>query len=145
MCSTVAAQPKGSSQSVQRGLGLIDTLVALLLLALSLLGACTMLVRTLGASRAATLQSTAVDLATDFAEDLRSGPASMQGWQQRVATVLPVGSPPLDGYADATASTGLANGDVSALGVSVKWWDPAIHSPTNLALEFVDVNAAPAP
>jgi Tfp pilus assembly protein PilV len=125
-------------RDVQYGTGLIDTLVALTLLALSLLGASTSLIRTLAANHAATLQSTAVDLAADLAEDMRMGPAPadevvlIQNWNRRVATELPIGVPPLEQSAGATR-------------VSMQWWDPAVHRPTTFALEFAGAWPAVTP
>ena len=118
-----------SGRDVQCGVGLIDTLVALTLLALSLLGASTSLIRTLAANHAAALQSTAVDLAADLAEDMRMGPAPgdeavlIQDWNRRVAAALPIGVPPLEQQASATS-------------VSMQWWDPAVHRPSAFALQL---------
>jgi Tfp pilus assembly protein PilV len=118
-----------SGRDVQCGVGLIDTLVALTLLALSLLGASTSLIRTLAANHAAALQSTAVDLAADLAEDMRTAPAPsdeavlIQDWHRRVAATLPIGVPPLEQA-------------VSATSVSMQWWDPAVHRPSAFALEL---------
>jgi Tfp pilus assembly protein PilV len=106
-------------RNVQFGVGLIDTLVALTLLALSLLGASTALIRTLGANRAAALQTTAVDLAADLAEDLRAG-IPVTDWSHRVAAQLPGANPVDQGV---TGST-----------VTLRWWDPAIHAPTDFEL-----------
>jgi hypothetical protein len=118
-------------RDVQCGVGLIDTLVALTLLALSLLGAGTSLIRTLAANHAAALQSTAVDLAADLAEDMRTGPAPgaeamlIQDWNRRVATELPIGVPPLEQLASANS-------------VSMQWWDPAAHRPSTFTLDWAD-------
>ena len=112
----------------QTGTGMIDTLVALLLLAFSLLGACTLLTRTLAASRGATVQTIAVDLASDLAEDLvsenlraRSPIArdeTVRAWQLRVADILPVGVPPLDHFASLTPPT-----------ISLRWVGPFASPP----------------
>ncbi len=115
------------SRSVQCGVGLIDTLVALTLLAFSLLGASSTIVRTLAANRAAALQTTAVDLAADLAEDRRAGSglfdqAELIGlWQRRVATDLPDANP-LDQI-------------VTETDVTVQWRDPIIERSTAFALE----------
>ncbi|MEO8307825.1 MAG: hypothetical protein ABI616_07265 [Pseudomonadota bacterium] len=113
-------------ERAQYGIGLIDTLVALTLLAFSLLGASTTLIRTLGANRAAALQTTAVDLAADLAEDQRAGSSLfdetslIEDWRSRVAAQLP-GALPLEQM-------------VTASDVSLRWQDPAIHAPTDFAL-----------
>jgi hypothetical protein len=124
-------------RSVQCGVGLIDTLVALTLLALSLLGASTTLIKTLAANRAAALQTTAVDLAADLAEDRHLGPslgglALLQDWNRRVAEYLPIGEPPL-------------SQEVTASDVTLRWWDPAIHRPTEFVLETAGAIAVAAP
>jgi hypothetical protein len=117
----------------QSGSGLIDTLVALLLLAFSLLGACTLLIRTLAASRAATIQTTAIDLAADLSEELaaealRASVPSIpdevvRAWRLRVSDALPTGIPPLDQFASFAPPV-----------ISLRWWDPAMHRPTELEL-----------
>jgi hypothetical protein len=115
------------ARSVQRGAGLIDTLVALTLLAFSLLGASTTLIRTLTANHAAALQTTAVDLAADLAEDRRAGSDLfdeadlIQSWQRRVAAELP-GANPLEQT-------------LTASDVTVRWRDPVIQRSTDLTLE----------
>jgi Tfp pilus assembly protein PilV len=124
-------------RSVQCGAGLIDTLVALTLLALSLLGASTTLVRTLAANRAAALQSTAVDLAADLAEDRRTGSAAfdasslVEDWRSRVATELP----------------GALRRDqtLTASEVTLRWRDPAVHRTTEFALEMAGAWRGAAP
>jgi hypothetical protein len=124
-------------RSVQCGAGLIDTLVALTLLALSLLGASTTLIRTLAANRAAALQTTAVDLAADLTEDQRAGSivfnavSLVDDWRNRVASELP-GALPLDQ-------------SITASDVTVRWRDPAIHRPTDFALEMAGAWPSAAP
>lgn len=126
-----------TGRGVQCGAGLIDTLVALTLLALSLLGASTALIRTLAANRAAALQTTAVDLAADLAEDQRAGSTILNAaslvevWRNRVATELPGALPR---YQTITAS-----------GVTLRWSDPAIHRPTDFALEMAGAWPSAAP
>jgi Tfp pilus assembly protein PilV len=126
-----------TGRNVQGGAGLIDTLVALTLLAWSLLGAGTTLVRTLGADRAAALQTTAVDLAADLAEEKRSVLApdidldTVQRWQRRVSLELPDARPP-----DQT---------VTASTVTVRWRDPALHRPAEFALDFAGAWPGGAP
>jgi Tfp pilus assembly protein PilV len=118
-----------TGHSVQLGAGLIDTLVALTLLAFSLLGASTTLIKTLTANRAAELQTTAVDLATDLAEDRRAGSVLLdeadlvQLWRRRVAAELP-GANPLDQT-------------LTASDVTVRWRDPVVQRSTDFALETV--------
>lgn len=74
---------------------MIDSLVALLLFALVLLGAIVVLIQGMRATHAAVLTSRAVDLAADFLEDRRALPAGADvqplftAWQQRLGEALP--------------------------------------------------------
>jgi len=152
MCSRDAKLPHGfpPGRAAQEGIGLVDTLVALLLLALSLLGACTMIVRTLGASHSAALQTMAVDLATDLAEDLRAGAIdsrdilAMRTWRNRVAGTLPVGAPPLVGFAEVVPMP-LRAGEPRGMDVTLRWWDPTVHRPADLDMQIADAQAVTGP
>ena len=79
----------------QAGFGLIDTLTALTLLAISLLGVSGGVHYALRATHAALLQTQAVDLIADLAEDLHLAttddalPSLMTEWQERVRQTLP--------------------------------------------------------
>lgn len=79
----------------QRGIGLVDVLIALLLLSISLLSAGAATLRALQAGRSATLQMRATDLAADLNEELEAAssmdfPRLISDWQQRVVATLPV-------------------------------------------------------
>lgn len=75
---------------------MLDVLVALLLLAVALTGACATLVQTLRATHAALLATRATDLASDLAEDLQGIESDEQAgdvletWRGRISAVLPV-------------------------------------------------------
>jgi hypothetical protein len=75
---------------------MLDVLVALLLLAIALAGACATLIQTMRASHAALLSTRAVDLAADLTEDLQAAATDAQAlavlasWRARVPAVLPV-------------------------------------------------------
>lgn len=77
------------------GFGLVDALVALALLAVTLLGACGSLHFALRATRSAAWQSRAVDLVADLDEDLQhTGPAlppaaQLESWRSRLRQELP--------------------------------------------------------
>jgi Tfp pilus assembly protein PilV len=76
------------------GFGLIDTLIALTLLAISLLGISGGVHYALRTAHATLLQTQAIDLVADLAEDLHSvAPdqvhALLSGWQARVQLSLP--------------------------------------------------------
>lgn len=80
----------------QTGFAMFDVLVAMLLLAISLTGACLSLVHTMRTTHAALLATRAVDLATDLSEQLRHAGSATQvaallvAARARIATVLPV-------------------------------------------------------
>jgi Tfp pilus assembly protein PilV len=77
------------------GFALIDSLVALLLFALVLLGAIAVLIQGMRATHAAVLTSRAVDLAADFLEERRAlAPGAeveplFTAWNERLREVLP--------------------------------------------------------
>jgi hypothetical protein len=79
----------------QSGFGLVDTLVALALLAVTLLGACGSVHFALRATRAAAWQARVVDLAADLDEELlQADPAQhidqrIAAWRARVDLELP--------------------------------------------------------
>jgi hypothetical protein len=77
------------------GFAMIDSLVALLLLAVAFTGACTVLLRGMRASQEALLTTLAADLAADLDELLEIHADDGAGqllaeWRQRVGEVLPV-------------------------------------------------------
>jgi type IV pilus modification protein PilV len=82
-------------RSLSAGFGLVEALVALLLLAIATIGAGAAMVASLAAQRAALLRTQAADLAADLAEALRSAPdaaaqdAEIRSWQALVQTRLP--------------------------------------------------------
>ena len=79
----------------QSGFGLVDTLVALALLAVTLLGACGSVHFAMRATRAAAWQARVVDLAADLDEELlQADPAQpieqrIASWRARVGLELP--------------------------------------------------------
>jgi type IV pilus assembly protein PilV len=77
------------------GFAMLDSLVALLLFALVLLGAIAVLIQGMRATHAAVLTSRAVDLAADFLEERRAMPPGaaveplFAAWNERLREVLP--------------------------------------------------------
>lgn len=100
------------------GFGLIDALVALALLAVTLLGACGSLHFAMRANRAAAWQSQAVDLVADLDEDLQqsgtagSQAAQLETWRLRLQRDLP-----------AAQVAGLQARRVAAGAASIDWID----------------------
>ena len=82
---------------LQAGMAMLDVLVALLLLAIVLTGACATLVQTMRQVHGALLTTRAADLAADLAEELREvisatqADAAVAAWRTRVASALPIG------------------------------------------------------
>jgi len=79
------------------GFALAEALIALLLLAIALMGAGAAVIEALAAQHAALLQSRAADLASDLAETLRGTPAPLAptefgSWQRDVLRELPFSS-----------------------------------------------------
>lgn len=78
------------------GFAMLDVLIALLLLAVTLTGACGTLIQTMRATQGALLTTRAVDLATDLIEEARGvgsteeADALLTAWRARVGAALPV-------------------------------------------------------
>jgi type IV pilus assembly protein PilV len=78
------------------GFAMLDVLVALLLLAITLTGACATLIQTMRATHGALLATRAVDLAADLSEELRGAASEAEAstllatWRTRASVVLPV-------------------------------------------------------
>lgn len=114
------------------GYVLFDVLIAQLLLAVALLGGGMALVQALAASRAAALQTAAVDLLADLGESLHTVPVpphSISDWPVRVARELPAGEGLL-----AMPESPSAEDPVEA---GVRWRDPARSQSPLLQLPFV--------
>jgi hypothetical protein len=67
--------------------------------------------------------------------------STMQSWRSRVAAALPIGTPPLDGYAD-IAPAQPAIGEPGRSDVTLRWWDVSIHRPATLALQIAEFPVA---
>lgn len=78
------------------GFAMLDVLIALLLLATTLGGACVTLIQTMRSTHSALLTTRAVDLATDLVEEARhiqsteTATALLVAWRARVGETLPV-------------------------------------------------------
>lgn len=108
-------------QRRESGLAMLDVLVALLLLALALTGACVTLIQAMRASQDALLATRAADLVADFTEDLRHARSQAQaehllaGWRARVATALPVAGMEPVAYASLESVPLAPAGEVAAV------------------------------
>jgi hypothetical protein len=84
---------------------MVDVLVALLLLALTLTGACVTLIQAMRSTHGALLATRAVDLAADLAEELRVAASDAEAatllseWRARAASVLPAAGPAPEDFA----------------------------------------------
>lgn len=111
------------------GIALAESLVAALLLALTLLGTASAFVEAVAGQHTALLQTTAGDLAADLAESLRhpatadEAAQAVQAWQEAVRAALP----------GATASATRVAGDFET---EVTWIEPRSGRTRRLALPF---------
>jgi Tfp pilus assembly protein PilV len=130
----------GKVRGSSAGFGLIDTLVALLLLSVALLGVGTSLIQSMRASHAATLQTLAVDLAADLAEDLQSArtdaevTAAIDNWQLRVPAALPVTVLVPAPYALALLAAPTATPNIARYDLLLRWRDPTDKQAVTLAM-----------
>jgi type IV pilus assembly protein PilV len=128
----------------QRGVSLLETLVAALVLAMGVLGTALLFLHGLQLNRAALSRSEAVSLATDLAERIRANPAGraayapggrpagaagrraladLAEWRSWIATYLP---PPVDGSAASRVefSPGGSPATPDRYRIRVAWSDP---------------------
>ena len=121
------------------GFALAEALVALLLLAISLLGAAGTLLQSLAATRAAQWQSRAADLADDLAEVLRSEPGEHRAtllaqWQQDANATLPLSPPGERTYARLVELSGDAEPLPATHAVQLAWLDRVTATSQRLEL-----------
>jgi Tfp pilus assembly protein PilV len=123
---------------------LFDVLLSLMLLATTLLGAAAALVQSLAASHAASMQTTAVDLAADLTESLQADNTNRElqfvRWRENVARKLPSGI-----AAASPSDSAEAGSDTSRLELSTRWRDRADAQWFALNLPYVPPPPAPAP
>jgi len=132
MPSTRFRKPLPRIQGPERGYVIFDSLAALLLLSGTLLGAGLVLVQSLAGSRAATLQTSAVDLAADLTESLYAAvdPARViADWSLQIPQILPAGT------AAADVAEAAAGESTSMLDIVVGWRDQG-GQPFRLELPF---------
>jgi prepilin-type N-terminal cleavage/methylation domain-containing protein len=121
-----------------QGFALTESLVALVLLGMGLLGAASTMIREQAQLRATLLATQAADLAADLAEQLRAIPTTsardglLATWQQSVQTGLSgFKANSAQGRLDAITDTG---GLAASHIVTILWLDPALHTPRQLEL-----------
>lgn len=134
-----SAHPPARAPRPAAGQSLLDALVALLLVATTLLGAATALVRGIAASRGAALQTSAVDLVADLSEQLRAsdptGQSSLvENWTRSAADVLPSGTAQAVPMPEAATGPEAA-GQWSRL--TLRWHDPADAQPFVMQLPLL--------
>lgn len=120
---------------------MLDVLVALLLLALTLTGACLTLLQTLRASHEALLATRAVDLAADLAEDLLGATSVTQvdtvlaAWRARVGSVLPVAGMDPEQFASLAEVARVPGDDAPPLReLTLRWMAVSARAPRELRL-----------
>lgn len=138
------------------GFAMIDVLVALLLLAVTLTGACATLVQTMRATHGALLATRAVDLAADLTEELHDATsvaeadALLTAWRARVSATLPVAGMEQDEFATliavAPAEGSAATADVPHhFELRLRWREGVDRAQRELALPVVARFDAGAP
>lgn len=111
----------------QTGIALLDVLVALLLLAVALTGACATLIHTVRTTQDAMLASRAVDLAADLAEELKHAHSSeldhlVAALRNRLPAVLPVTGLAPGQYVSISASGAGDEADIGpSLLLTLRW------------------------
>jgi type II secretory pathway pseudopilin PulG len=121
------------------GFALVETVVAMLLLAVGLFGAAASLIRGQVEVRATLLATRAADLAADLAEQLRTGAPDSSAelrlgqWQRTVGAMLTVGSPSVSA-AGQLETVPTATGLPASHAIRLVWWDPALRAPRRLEL-----------
>jgi len=109
------------------GFAMIDVLVALLLLAVTLTGACATLVQTMRATHQALVATRSVDLAADLTEELldvtsrAQADAVLIAWRNRVAVVLPVAEMDPREFASLTAAYELMESPPYRYELTLRW------------------------
>jgi Tfp pilus assembly protein PilV len=114
------------------GFAMLDVLVALLLLAITLTGACVTLIHTMRSTHGALLATRAVDLAADLAEELRvsasdaEAMALLSAWRLRADDLLPAAGPAPEDFASLVripaADDETANADsVDGYLITLRW------------------------
>lgn len=132
------------SHARSAGFAMIDVLVALLLMAVVLTGACATLIQTMRATHAALLATRAVDLAADLTEALRGvdsvaeAEPLVSAWRVRVSAALPVAGMEPEEYAGlvavAPADASGAEDETPRLQVQLRWRDGTEGTVRELAL-----------
>jgi hypothetical protein len=113
---------RAAARARPAGFAMVDVLVALVLLAFALAGACATLIQAMRATHGALLTMRAVDLAADLTEALRDvtlvtqAEALLPAWRERVRAALPV--------------AGMTPGEYAALEPVARVEDGAAHPPT---------------
>jgi hypothetical protein len=130
----VVAGVQTVTQRCHAGFAMLDVLVALLLLAVTLTGACATLVQTMRATHGALLATQAVDLAADLIEELHDATSATQvdallaAWRARVSASLPVAGMEPDEFAALALPVGAeepatATGNVQRRELRLRWRD----------------------
>jgi type II secretory pathway pseudopilin PulG len=131
------------------GFALTEAMVALLLLAIAMLGAGAALIQAVAGQRSALLQTRAADLAGDLAEALRAAPdaataaAEIRLWQAAARDLLPQAQPIALPRSTTTPSPGTPRLPVR-FDIRLQWRDSAAGMSAQLSLPLA-VNAATGP
>ncbi|MEO6080406.1 MAG: prepilin-type N-terminal cleavage/methylation domain-containing protein [Steroidobacteraceae bacterium] len=131
------------------GFALIEALVALLLLAIAMVGTATALVESLAGQRTALTQTQAADLAGNLAEALRAAPdgataaAEIQAWRVAALAVLPRAEPTAVARNQVQARSGMLT-IPARFDIRLQWQDAPGRTASRLTLPLA-FNPAAAP
>lgn len=122
------------------GFAMLDVLIALLLLAVTLTGACATLVQTMRATHGALLATRAIDLAADLTEELHGAASSTQAdavlaaWRVRAASAIPAAAVDAEEFASLTPAVELAEPVPGRYQLTLRWRDTRSDDVRQLSL-----------
>lgn len=132
----------------QRGVSIVEALVALVVLSIGLLGIAGLFVESLRSSRTALLRTQAVNLASDIADRIRANASARDAYD----TATYGGAPAAQNCAPAAGEAGsnctieeLAEDDLASWQDAVAFALPALAEPANAAVVEVERGAAGRP
>jgi len=132
------------SRGREKGLTLIETLVALVVLGVGLLGVAALYLDALRGGRSALFRQQAVNLAADLGDRLRADPqvcgnpadfsACDAAWRDSVATVLPGGTGAVASAVLRAAPAGYTD-PLRLYTITLSWQEPGQAAPSTYTLE----------
>ena len=131
---TVVAFPPRHSESSQRGLTLVETLAALVVLSVGLLGIAALQIHAMDTGRTAFFRGRAVDLSADMAERIRSNPLALDAYA----------GPGADHNCTPVSATSVGCTPAQMAAHDLFLWDRDVHSNLPNAEWRIQIDAASA-